>query len=560
MAERGWGPPTEYAPRTPFWGRSSTKHLAAGVHVDPVFRRSVLNEVFRRRHRELAPSYGFDALAVTYHARRAQTIDAVRDALLLVVQVLLIARFSALLAVWGLLFGWFQIVAVVEIVSEAAALARDGAPLRAYRRVWTRALTLFLLYFVVYLPLALLALSLSVVQDLQEFARGRTGEPEYPATTASSVFGDQLVVGVATVVVVGICVGAWVFRQRAIDRIAADADVPFGPDPSAVTELVARVPRQVVTYAGYEPFLGAGPLLYEWSFTHRLLPDLPASELRPEDVDRSPLPFTSKDVVAHLRGRFAALRDSPVRGQGLPSFAVWDGIYLSDLYSYPVPDGLLPQSEFDRIADDGYEQIRHYLVLQFGGWLGEVVTTVFVRVSVQGGMLYLDFSVRNLPPTRAEYRAIDSVSGVGAPAQWRAVWLGVRDAPKTVALAPIRLLRLAFDSASGALARGAAARSAGGRRYGPEFSIREAGSALPPYHHFQISDVERFAKVVERRLLADLIAYLRARGVDVSEFEQRVVSILNYGIQHFGNGDVSVDQSAVGTGNQVRTGGRHESK
>ena len=570
MAHQGGGPPPHHQPggippyqnhQRPavFWGGSATQHLAAGMYLDPVFRRTALNQVVRRRYRELAPSYGFEPLPVLFHARRAQQFDLLRDAVLVGIQLILLCTLStALVGVYGTLLSWYQLVLVAQVLGALVTVARTGVPLRTFRRVWARALGFSLFTLFVSVPLFVYSLSVSL-----NAAAPSDGQSTNPGSdrggVLASLSGYSVGATVTMLVLVTVCVAAGSVRQSALDRLAHSVD----PSASAgQLDLAARIPRQIVTYAGVEPFLGSGAVGHEWSFTHRLVPDLAAGELRPEQTDRARLPFTTKDVVDYLRGRFIALRDSPLDGQRLPGFTIQDGIYLSDLYSYPVPDAPIPPYEHARIVNEAYEQVRHYLVLQVVGWRGEVVTTVYVRVSVQGGMLYLEFSARELPPTKPEYRVIDTIGGVGVSGYIRMVWQDLRDVPTTVAFSAFRLLRTGLDAAGGVLARNAAAGQAqlAARRFGPAVSIRQEGSALPPYHYFQEADFERFTKVVERRLLADLIVYLRDQGVDVAEFRQRAGTILNYGVQHFGVGDITVEQSAVGQGNQVNSGGRDAGK
>lgn len=50
----------------------TTRNLCAGAYVERDFRRQVLREVYDRPNRLLAPSYGFDAVPVLMHCRRAR--------------------------------------------------------------------------------------------------------------------------------------------------------------------------------------------------------------------------------------------------------------------------------------------------------------------------------------------------------------------------------------------------------------------------------------------------------------------------------------------------------
>src|SRR5262249_17910236 len=57
-------------------------HLSAGAYLDPKFCLDALRKVYYRTNRLVAPSHGFDAIAVLGHCLRARRALVVRDALL----------------------------------------------------------------------------------------------------------------------------------------------------------------------------------------------------------------------------------------------------------------------------------------------------------------------------------------------------------------------------------------------------------------------------------------------------------------------------------------------
>jgi hypothetical protein len=88
---------------------------------------------------------------------------------------------------------------------------------------------------------------------------------------------------------------------------------------------------------------------------------------------------------------------------------------------------------------------RHYLCAQVVSWGGEVVTSVFVHISLQGRTLYLEFATHALYPIRPEY-GTDRASGTRAAEIFAAIGAAVASLPghmldvKRLASAPIMLL------------------------------------------------------------------------------------------------------------------------
>jgi hypothetical protein len=79
-------------------------------------------------------------------------------------------------------------------------------------------------------------------------------------------------------------------------------------------------------------------------------------------------------------------------------------------------------------------------------------------------------------------------------------------------------------------------------------------------NYFQYRDVIKHAKVIERRLLAAVLDFLVAKGIDSREYKQQALTILNSGILHMGDGDVEVTGvvGAQGTFHSGQTPGATE--
>jgi hypothetical protein len=181
-------------------------------------------------------------------------------------------------------------------------------------------------------------------------------------------------------------------------------------------------------------------------------------------------------------------------------------------------------------------------------WDGEVVTSVFVHVSLQGRTLYLEFSSHALPPTRAEYQVIDRPAGLGPAATAKAAASALTGLPagliaaRHLAKAPARLWAAARPGKD--LTAG---RSAGSRAdIGALVSARETAATDNDQSYFQFQDVTQHSKIIERRLIATVGDYLKRRDVDTSEFLNRAAAILNTGIINTGDAPVTVVGSALG--------------
>jgi hypothetical protein len=197
---------------------------------------------------------------------------------------------------------------------------------------------------------------------------------------------------------------------------------------------------------------------------------------------------------------------------------------------------------------------RYYLASRVESWGGEVVTSVFVHVSLQGSTLYLEFSIFALLPTRAEYHIVDEEGRTGADAAVKAAVKGLFSLPeemlaiRRVARAPGQLwaaVRPRPDQTSKARAS---------INIGTAVSAREGASADADGSYFQFQDILQHSKIIERRLIAAVEDYLKGLGVDTSEFSARVQAVLNQGVINAGPGTINISDSAIGE-NATVTGG-----
>jgi hypothetical protein len=210
-------------------------------------------------------------------------------------------------------------------------------------------------------------------------------------------------------------------------------------------------------YSGPKPFVGNGDRILGWSFAQRLLKssETKAEDVPPEDP-ASTFPFTGRQLMSHLRKELIRLRNDEHPEARLPGLEVEDRVYLEGTYApqyshllhLKADENINPEPDHDEISaiDEAISEIvadsggaaRHYLTCQVKSWGGEIVTTVFVHVSLQGRLLYLEFATYALRPTRPEYHVVDEIGGVGPTALIKAIFRSLTELPD-VLLTPVRV-------------------------------------------------------------------------------------------------------------------------
>ena len=83
--------------------------------------------------------------------------------------------------------------------------------------------------------------------------------------------------------------------------------------------------------------------------------------------------------------------------------------------------------------------------------------------------------------------------------------------------------------------------------FGATTSVRELAQADQYRRYFQQVDRDRLSKIVERQIFDSFVSFLREKGVDTSDFEEREAAILNYGVLVSG-GSLQATNVAAGQG------------
>ncbi|MGC5021848.1 hypothetical protein [Micromonospora sp. DT47] len=531
----------------------STRHLGAGVYLDPEYRNRLIYEVYLDRTRRVAPSYGFALEPVLFHARRALLGEVVCDLFLVgTVVVGLLLTPTPTVAVLLILMFWRVSRAASQLSHDYVRYYLKGGTLDEYTHLKER------LKVLAWVWRAFAVVPLLLLVGLGLHAAGRL---TLPNRFDLNHFND-LVPG--TVGIIGAQVGAVTIlatvQHFSLRALRTGSAAPGAIEGRRIRTVARQQAEPITIFSRFRPFIGSGFEMHTWSFVQRLVEA--GVDGREEDREWDTPPFRTADIVRHLEQRISSLawdQDSETRLSGL---TVNHHIFVAGTKTADLPEEMATADPIQVMADPT-GHARHYLACQIESWDGEIVTTVYVHASIQGRMLYLEFSTWALPPTRQEFHVVDQPGGVGLIAYGKTVGRAAVSLPSRLggalprlATHALRALRLAGHSSADYDSR------CRGVDIGSRISARELGAGIDDHNdqatsaaatstYFQKRDVLRYAQVIERRLLAAVLDFLEDRHVDVAEYRQRMVTILNVGAVNFGSGNVTVTDSAIGQGATV---------
>jgi hypothetical protein len=554
---------------------NATRHLSAGAYLDPEFCLTALREVYYKTKRVAAPSYGFNAITVLGHCLRARRGLVVRDVIL--VGLLVAASWlslAALLIVLATLLTVHVTVVTVKVVRDALRYLREppdarkspeAERLRIWRaarekrdvRRWRRGFRRLWLENVLaqiggrligpvsgYLALLAVGATLAIaVWHTSLTGRTRLGIRPTLATVGL----------VALMFLVPAAARAWGRLQ--VRALAPDR----APHPPMATRRLADIERQTggntVIYSGYQPFVGSGENLWHWNFAQRLVRTSPKGLVLP-DAEREfdEPPFTAREISAYVRDHISDLAHDPLPERRLPALTVADRVFVagtevSDLTPHT------PQDQVARIIRNPTAPQRHYVACQVVSWRGELVTTVYVHFAVQGKVLYVELHITGLLPCDERYRVVDQLDGTSLGRVLRDAAEGLLSAPTVVASAPVGLWRAGSDVLGLTAARSSAtARLKKGFDYGALIGLREIGEAPDIRDHMRTQDIIKYGRMIERRVIDAVLDFLEDKNVDVTEYRQRFVMILNAGAIAANGGTVNVGGDAIGNVNASTEG------
>ena len=337
--------------------------------------------------------------------------------------------------------------------------------------------------------------------------------------------------------------------------------IPEPRDPTkkqTIESVSAAQNNRAVVYSGFSPFVGAGIELGGWSFavdTNRGCQGIGG--------DEASRPFQVREVYTALDRCVASLALNA---------DVEDRIFVhgSDVGGDPrlLPDPMdRPRVITDPAVVESYVDatsniVRHYKQIRLMAWDGELILSLFIRVTKPGRDLFVETNYLLLTPLGKEFHALDKINPKRA---WRRSLGMAATAVPMVVFWPLAALQLLEGFGLWLQRREirAAIREDATFDRGAATSIREQFSSPNYERYFQKLDQEMYRKILEKHILDTIVDFLDAHRVDTSELKQRQQFIMNAGVMVSGGGSVfNMGAMSVGEGSRAAAvaqaaGGKH---
>ncbi|MBC6456593.1 hypothetical protein [Actinomadura sp. HBU206391] len=540
----------------------ATRHLCAGMYLEREFRNTVIRRVHNDPYRSVAPSYGFDLVPVVHHAWRAWRFETAQDMIVLslVVSACVLNPSVAVTAICCLGLWHFVRQLLRNGLVVLKFKARNASDRWLNREGGRREIASAEEHFRLLRSNAFRCVVLIALPPLSMGAQDASSHQVMWSTAA------------LLVLIAGVVIGARMYRLRALEELRG-AIPQF---PPVLSDRQRHMQRQqddlLVVFHRPEPkpetdghprasgedetpklFAGSGRLIHRWQppMTIQLLKSGEGSIAEREHTEP---PFKAHELVDRLKQVMKTIGHTadPVR---LPGFRVNDRVYVSEIDAASGRDRAQIEAgrkDLSKIINDPHCAAHHYLEVSVSS-SGELVTTVFLRVTVKGRSLSLDFAACALTRTPKDFQVYGTFPQGGPGALLRFVIHMLSDLPAEVG----RLWRLyeGLPLMTGAV-RTRKAGPAGHRPMcGTQPSIREEKSATwndAKLDHPVIFDQ---MKIIEMRLLKATEDFLRIKNVDTSAFSKRAETIINASVLNMGQMDVV--GSAIGDNAQVNQGAAH---
>lgn len=533
-------PPPATDPRRAPAVSEATRLLCAGTYLDDRFRDAVIDELYVHEERFTAPSLGIDAARVLAHALRARRIELGWSAGILALWIIAFPVTKGLVMLFVLPFLLLGIARWVRGRSARAPLYRTAPAflLRWYGRLTLLQTVLLLLV----LALAGEETRWELLADLGEWGEF-LGLALSGATEGLWSIGRLevwLTIAVPLLLAWAVAAQRGQFARSLTGELSEKgfADVAADPAEQAQGARYRRLRDRIrteqhsrlVMYRYENPFCGAGEPYEPWSLSVELRP-------RKDLEGKAPEPLDNSAIMRHIVPLLEALRVPSSHGSPQIAAAVRDRLReleIDEVVFLPVdrlparaaapytPEGF--ELHRSHAIEEGGEPRRHFLRIRVGGWGEEIVTTVFVRVHTQGGMLMLEVAPHVLRPVASLYRYADRIAHRYRHNHHfgKAVW-ALGQAPRSAGQALVTLGR-----ALAHLWRQITGGHAGALPEGPWVSVRELGSD-DEASLFQEMDVSRYLKSIQDRVANGVTVALRQAGYETAEFEQKIVHVAEGG-------------------------------
>jgi hypothetical protein len=556
---------------------STTRYLSGAAYIDQKYAEIVIDEMVGESHRAVAPALGYDLVTIIRHCFRAQRLWLRQNALL------------TLVLVAGAIFFTGPTVTLFVVCLLAHLFMPDRTRVRRKGRpVWQVIVGLVAVAAVgscLFGPVAAL---------LSTMGSGSFSSSGFGSTYDSSTGGGsggtvaKFVLGLLAVVV-GLMVVLTVHRYRMIDIITGEL---ARGKPAAVLRPEAREVEHrlgvigaaqlgnIVLHAGFEPFVGAGDRVNAWAVATELRAR-PSQDEEPGPGPRPRIDIDPNELMRHLRYRLASMR-----ARDLPGPSQIAGLQLRDQvvssgtrwHDYPLidertrlPYSFAQQATVEAIIRSPQTSARHFLRASVGApdraALGadgrtimpaehqSVISSTFIHVAVEGGLLYVELVSTVLGAIRQAYLDIDRYSATEdrlSPAVGEAFRRFLGD----VAVAPFRLVRAVYRRLTLVGAMHKADHEAASEPvydFGSRLDVRQLASRPSYANYLQGLDAEKYTRLIDKRVTEAIDEYLVAQGVDSSDFVAKA-NFYQYNNSAVVAGDVN-GSIAVGMGAKASQAG-----
>jgi hypothetical protein len=312
----------------------------------------------------------------------------------------------------------------------------------------------------------------------------------------------------------------------------------------------------VIIYGGFSPFVGSGLNINGWSFAV----DINKEKEKGKHTNQ-PREFAISELYDYIT--------NSIKNLGLENLSIEDNLYINgngqelrDARIFLPQDMMRPNTRVEDyliqfFLENPTDSIRHYRCLRVTDWKGEIILSIFLRLSKIGQSLFIEANYYLLTPLRSYYRQYDEIKS--EPSLQDILKLAWTSAFKTFVLgitALISILKLLISIANLDFSAYRKKRNRKKKKekeiksnpmfnYGAISSLRERVSQEEYQRFFQKLDQEMYLKIIERRIVDSLSNFLDSKNIDTSDFKEARSTILNHGVILYG-GSMQAENLAVG--------------
>ncbi|SIO84775.1 hypothetical protein BQ8420_03605 [Nocardiopsis sp. JB363] len=310
--------------------------------------------------------------------------------------------------------------------------------------------------------------------------------------------------------------------------------------------------RPVSFYTDFNPFLGSGVRWDSWPLTLKLFPseDGPDRSATTGGVDPVERNLLVTRMYERLRGELPTLGGDSAHLGGHRTVEVTDSVFLSGIRkdnAWDLIPGLLDEQRGNlhpawagTFAFAEHERARHFLTAGVRMWEGQVVLTVFVRLTVRGGQLRIEGESLVMPPIAPEYQAPTGPLPTGGNLEevWELLSASTRhcvtDSDRLLAEG-VTWLRSRRRTRRNNREYTWAAEQGELFDYAPRLGIRERAANDELSQLFQSHDIHRFHRAIREKVMTCVRDVLIESGYDTEQIKQVLQQFNHYGHQVHGD-------------------------